>query len=92
MDLNKKIAFKLKIDEVDDVDDVECPEAGDVDSEKLWHDVECNILKHAFPGRVIDKFSIKPSFKFGSPFMGKQTEKMMYSARKTEKLVMWNLT
>ena len=74
-DLNRKLAFRCDMDDVEDVEDINDETAGDVDCDKYWADVECNILASAFPGSVKTKFSIKPSFKYWSPYMGKNTRK-----------------
>ena len=74
-DLNRKVAFQCDHDSVEDVDDTDDETAGDVDCDKYWKYVECNILAGAFPGSVKTKFSVKPSYKFWSPYMGKNTRK-----------------
>ena len=74
-DLNRKVAFQCNLNDVEDVDDTESDTVGDVDCDKFWKDAECNILASAFPDSVSTKFSIKPSFKNWSPFMGKKTRK-----------------
>ena len=74
-DLNRKLAFRCDMDDVEDVDDINDETAGDVDSDKFWTDIECSILASAFPGSVKTKFSVKPSFKYWSPYIGKNSRK-----------------
>ena len=74
-DLNRKLAFRCDMNEVEDVDDPDQETAGDVDCDRFWSDIECNILASAFSKTKLSKYSIKPSFKHWSPYMGPNTRK-----------------
>ena len=74
-DLNRKLAFRCDLNDVEDVDDPDDETAGDVDCDEFWKNVECGILASAFPNAKLEKYTIKPSFKSWSPYMGKGTRK-----------------
>ena len=81
-DLNRKVAFRCNMEDIEDVDDPEDETAGDVECGEFWKKVECGILAEAFSNNKLQKYTIKPSFKNWSPYMGKNTKKKSHKELK----------
>ena len=75
MDLNKKIAFKMSVNEINaDNENDAAIDLDEVNMDKFWERVELNIMSNTFSRVTLKSLNLKPNLYFWAPYIGKKRD------------------